>query len=184
MVPVQLFCSHALMASSPCCPGKGQDQFPGWPAASEGRGQLCNPRASTWPQAVAQIRDVPMAFGGNMGHRHRPRLQHGLFPLGCSSPPLHPQFCLTSQSGSRPTSTFSLPCTCSLQRHPLAVASPVPFMLSPRHVAMGVGFSGALYLHWAPQHRVSMWVSSTRPELAALGGPMGVLHSPGPRVAG
>lgn len=121
LVRVQLSCSQALRASFlPHCPGEGQDQYSRVTSAREGRGQLCSAQLCgpwTWPQAVAQIRDILVAFGGLMGHRHRLRLPllQGQDPdmalggntsqsismasggsTGCSSPPPQLQFCLSS----------------------------------------------------------------------------------------
>lgn len=50
---------------------RGGDSFP---KAGERWGQLSSQQTSTWLQALAQTRDVHMAFGGNMGlrHEHRP----------------------------------------------------------------------------------------------------------------
>lgn len=156
LVRVQLSCSQALRASFfPHCPGEGQDQYSRVTSAREGRGQLCSSQLCgpwTWPQAVAQIRDIPVAFGGLMGHRHRLRLpavaarpgprhgsgwQHGSEHLD-GLRRQHRLFLATPRNSSSASlhSTQAIPPV--FLHHTLylfiVVASPVSFMPSPVHV--------------------------------------------------
>lgn len=62
----------------PHCPGERQDQLfccCNWWGTGP---TLCSTQTSIRTQMIAQTKDVPMAFSGNMGQGHRPRL-----PLCC-----------------------------------------------------------------------------------------------------
>lgn len=95
----QLYCSHALEASSPaltppgaallCCPGKGWDQLSlewwparGWASSAQWLKQQSRPGTSAWPLVVTWTWDINIDSGWDRGPRHSPQQQHGPGP-GC-----------------------------------------------------------------------------------------------------